>query len=117
MQRILTVILAAFAGSALGYTAHQFLAMKDEAHAASQQPIVIGAPVATATAATALGLIAGRRGAVVGFVVGLLATTIAGTRLDDMIPGVSDARKKAYSRLQTGSARPAADAPSGSDEA
>lgn len=94
---MISIVVAAVAGSTAGYVSHQVLSRKEDP--AANPPLVVGAPVTVMLLATALGSLAGRRGPLIGFVAGLLAATLLGTRLDDAIPGVSDARKRSIERL------------------
>jgi hypothetical protein len=98
MQRIISIFISALGGASGGYTAHQFLSRKDDPDL--NQQLVIGAPLTVVVAAGVLGLLAGRRGQVVAFLAGLIGGTLLGTRLDDAIPGVAEARSKAMARLE-----------------
>ena len=93
MQRIISIFIAALTGATAGYAAHQFLSRKDDP--ALNHQLVIGAPLTVVVAAGLLGLVSGNRGRVVGFLAGLIGGTLLGTRLDDVIPGVADARRRA----------------------
>jgi hypothetical protein len=97
MQRIISIFIAAIGGGTGGYAAHQFLGRKDDP--TLNQQIVIGAPLTVLVGATLLGLLGGRNGPIVAFVTGFVGATLLGTRLNDAIPGVVDARSRVRARL------------------
>lgn len=101
MQRLLTIIVAAVAGSVAGYLSHQVLSRKAEP--AQNPPLVVGAPLSVVAAAALLGFVSGKRGVAAALGAGLLGATLLGTRLDDKLPGVAEARRRQTARLGRGS--------------
>ncbi len=97
MQRLIAIVLTAVAGSSGGYLLHQVLSRKAEP--AQNPALVIGAPVSVVLLAAVVGLVTGRRGPALALIAGLLGATFLGTRLDDAIPGVADARETAMEAL------------------
>lgn len=95
MKRLLSTISAAFAGSTAGYVAHQVMAAKKSSSPDTKQPpLVVGAPVVTAGIASIVGILFGKRAAIAAFITGAVAAGVMGDKLDSMVPGLADAKKK-----------------------
>jgi hypothetical protein len=92
MKRAFLALLGAVVGSALGFALHQALDPQgpagddasSEAVAASE--FTVAAPPANIAVAFLAGILTGRRGPIVAFVVGGAISAFLGTRLDRMLP-------------------------------
>ncbi len=100
MNKILAILVGAITGSSGGYVLHQFLSRKDEPDA--DQQLIVGAPLTIVLGATLIGVAARRRSLLVSFLLGFVAATLLGTRADDAIPGVAEARQRAVAKLNRG---------------
>jgi hypothetical protein len=92
VKRAFLALLGAVVGSALGFALHQALDRHDppggdaSSETAVAAEITVAAPLVNIAVAFLSGILTGRRGPIVAFVVGGVISAFLGTRLDRMLP-------------------------------